>query len=239
MLVEVCANSLQSALNAQAAGAERVELCSELGVGGVTPSHGLIKLVKEKLSIPVHVLIRPRSAHFTYSETEFEVMKADVEFCKDLGVDGIVSGVLRADFSLDVEQTKTLVTLAKPLHFTFHRAFDWVANPFEALRQLEELGVDTVLTSGQSPSAEEGIEDIRSWQSHTRMTLMAGGGVNVSNAHRFKEAGLKAIHLSGTAFRNEVSIAGKIPMNSEKNLEEKQVAETNEALVRQVIGAVK
>ena len=239
MLVEVCANSLQSALNAQAAGAERVELCSELGVGGVTPSHGLIKLVKEKLSIPVHVLIRPRSAHFTYSETEFEVMKADVEFCKDFGVDGIVSGVLRADFSLDVEKTKTLVTLTKPLHFTFHRAFDWVANPFEALRQLEELGVDTVLTSGQSPSAEEGIEDLRSWQSNTKMTLMAGGGVSAGNAHRFKEAGLKAIHLSGTAFRNEVSIAGKIPMNSEKHLEEKQVAETNEALVRQVIGAVK
>ena len=115
MIVEVCANSLESARNAERAGANRIELCSELGVGGVTPSAGLIQLVKRELSIPVHVLIRPRGGHFTYSDAEFEVMKADILACKALGVHGIVSGILMDDFSLDVGRTKVLVELAKPM----------------------------------------------------------------------------------------------------------------------------
>ena len=139
MLVEVCANSLESARNAERAGADRIELCSELGVGGITPSVGLIQLVKKELTIPVHVLIRPRGGHFTYSDAEFEVMQADILACKALGVQGIVSGVLTEDFAVDVERMKVLVELAKPLHFTFHRAFDWVAEPLEAIKQLEEF----------------------------------------------------------------------------------------------------
>src|SRR5690606_17195590 len=109
MLVEVCANSLDSAWNAQRAGADRIELCSELGVGGITPSFGLIKMVKQQLDIPVHVLIRPRSGHFMYSDMEFEVMKADILACRELGVNGIVSGVLLKDFSVDEERTQELV----------------------------------------------------------------------------------------------------------------------------------
>ncbi|WP_036386441.1 copper homeostasis protein CutC [Muricauda sp. MAR_2010_75] len=239
MLVEVCANSLESALNAQSAGADRIELCSELGVGGITPSVGLIELVKERLDIPVHVLIRPRSGHFYYSKTEFEVMKADIKTCNDLNVDGIVSGMLHNDFSVDVERTKELVKLVKPLHFTFHRAFDWVEHPKKALAVLEEIGVDTILTSGGSASAADAVEILKNWQSQTSIAIMAGGGINPNNSRDFKEAGLRAIHLSGTTFGNPVDTAGKISMNSAKHLVEDQVAFSNLAVLTSVVEAVK
>ncbi len=239
MLVEVCCNSLESALNAEKGGADRIELCSELGVGGITPSHGLIKLVKENLAIPVYVLIRPRSAHFTYKQTEFEVMKADIEFCKSIEIDGIVSGALKSDATLDMTLTKALAELSKPLRFTFHRAFDWILNPEIALKQLEDLGVDTVLTSGQYLRAENGLENLEKWQLQTQMTIMAGSGVNSKNALQFKKAGLRAIHLSGTMFQNEVSVDRMVPMNSQNHLEECHVAVTNQALVRQIVQAVK
>ncbi|MFD2100785.1 copper homeostasis protein CutC [Flagellimonas iocasae] len=239
MLVEVCANSLESALNAQSAGADRIELCSELGVGGITPSMGLIQLVKERLNIPVHVLIRPRSGHFHYSISEFEVMKADILACKQMGVDGIVSGMLHNDFSVDVEGTRELVELSKPMHFTFHRAFDWVEDPITSFEVLETLGVATILTSGGNPSAADAIERLKKWQEQTSITLMAGGGINLDNARIFKEAGLKALHLSGTTFGNPVDIKGKISMNSTKHLVEHQVGITNTLLVQSVVQAVK
>lgn len=239
MLVEVCANSLESARNAERAGAHRIELCSELGVGGVTPSAGLIQLVKKELTIPIHVLIRPRGGHFTYSDAEFEVMKADVLACKALGVHGVVSGILMEDFSVDMERTRTLVELAEPLHFTFHRAFDWVAKPLETIKQLEELGVQTVLTSGAAPSAEKGINHLKSWQQNTMMTIMAGGGVSPKNASKFKDIGLRAIHCSGTSFGSHISLDGKISMNSAKHLVEDEVAISNLETLASVVEAVK
>lgn len=239
MLVEVCANSLESALNAQSAGADRIELCSELGIGGITPSFGLIKKVKQQLDIPVHVLVRPRSGHFCYSIEEFEVMKADVMACKQLNVDGIVSGILHSDFSVDVERTQELVGLAKPLYVTFHRALDWVAEPVEALVQLERLGVDAILTSGGHPSAEKGLENLENWQKETSMTIMAGGGVSPANVVKFKEIGLRAIHCSGTSFGNPMKLEGKISMNSAKHLVEDQVAISDLAILKSVVEAVK
>ena len=239
MLVEVCANSLESARNAERAGADRIELCSELGVGGITPSAGLIQSVKRELSIPIHVLIRPRGGHFTYSDAEFEVMKADILACKALGVHGIVSGILMEDFSVDVERTKELVELAKPMHFTFHRAFDWVARPMEAIKQLEGIEVDTILTSGGETSAEKGIGILGNWQEQTSMTIMAGGGVSPQNASKFKEIGLNAIHCSGTSFTYRVALEGKITMNSTKHLVEDAVAVSDEETLRSVVKAVK
>lgn len=240
MLIEVCANSLESALNAQEAGADRVELCSELGVGGITPSHGLIQLVKEQLNIPIHVLIRPRSGHFTYSEQEFEVMKKDIAFCVEMRVDGIVSGMLHSDFSLDLERTKQLIVLSKPLKFTFHRAFDWVSNPREAIIHLEELGVDYILTSGGEASAERGLDLLSKLNAISKQcTIMAGGGIKIDNATKFKNAKLKAIHLSGTSFGNMINVNKKISMNSEAHLKEDQVAVTNMETIRQIVRSVK
>lgn len=239
MLVEVCANSLESARNAETAGADRIELCSELGVGGITPSAGVIQLVKKELTIPVHVLVRPRGGHFTFSDTEFEVMKADVLACKALGANGVVSGILMDDFTVDVERTKVLVELARPVHFTFHRAFDWVAKPMEAIKQLEAIGVQTILTSGGEPTSEKGIEKLGAWQQGTSMTIMAGGGVSPQNASKFKEIGLHAIHCSGTAFGNRVGLEGKITMNSAKHLVEDEVAVSNLETLTSVVRAVK
>lgn len=240
MLVEVCANSLESALHAQEGGADRIELCSELGVGGLTPSFALIKLVKQRLQIPVHVLIRPRSSHFCYSNSELEVMEEDIVQCKAMGVEGVVVGALNPDFTLNFRQTEQLRKKAGHMKFTFHRAFDWVSNPMEALGQLEDLGVDYILTSGQQTSAEKGLELLGALHDQSKnCTIMAGGGVNLQNVQKFKELGLGALHLSGTHFVNPVSLADKIPMNSVKHLNENQVAVTNAESIRQIVQSVK
>ena len=163
MIIEVCANSFESALNAQKAGADRIELCVELAVGGLTPSHGLLQKVIEELSIDVNVLIRPRSGDFTFTDAEFDVMKRDILFCKEMGCSGIVSGVLTKDNSIDIERTAALVALAKPLSFTFHRAFDWVVHPKKAIEELVQIGVHRLLTSGQESSAINGIQLLKNF----------------------------------------------------------------------------
>jgi copper homeostasis protein len=200
MKLEICANSYQSALIAQKAGAHRIELCSELSVGGITPSYGLIKQVIDTLSIAVFVLIRPRSGNFTYSEEEFDVMKHDIQLCKNLGCAGIVSGVLNKDNTIDIERTQELIELSKPLEFTFHRAFDCVENPQEALEQLINLGVERVLTSGLEASAEKGLELLKQLKEHVngRITILPGSGINLQNAKLFKDAGFLEIHLSAS-----------------------------------------
>lgn len=201
MLLEVCANSYQSAINAQDAGAHRIELCQELAVGGVTPSYGLIKRVVKQLTIPVFVLIRPRSGHFVYTDDEFEIMKADIQSCKDLSCAGIVSGVLNSDNTIDIQRTQELIELSRPLAFTFHRAFDEVKDPIEALNQLIDLGVERVLTSGQKPTAVEGVEllKILNNEAKDRISLLIGSGVNADNALQFKTAGFSEVHASASS----------------------------------------
>lgn len=201
MTLEVCTNSYQSTLNAQNSGAHRVELCSELSVGGITPSYGLLKQVMDTLTIPVCVLIRPRSGNFVYSEVEFDIIKHNIQLCKNLGCAGIVSGVLNHDNTIDIERTKELVELSKPLEFTFHRAFDCVKNPSEALEQLIDLGVERVLTSGLETSAEKGIDILKQLndQAEGRIIILAGGGISATNAHQFKEVGLTEIHSSASS----------------------------------------
>jgi copper homeostasis protein len=216
MLVEICANSFESAFNAEKAGADRIELCSELSVGGITPSFGLLKKIVTELSIPVHVLIRPRSGDFTYSDEEFDSMKRDIKLCKELGIDGIVSGILHKDNSIDYNRTQELIELSKPMHFAFHRAFDCVPNPFDSLERLMALGVETILTSGQQPKAENGISLLTQLQekADNKLTILAGGGINPDNALQFKNAGLKAIHASASKVITanvEDSYFGKTP----------------------------
>ena len=202
MKLEICANSLQSALNAQKADADRIELCSELSVGGVTPSLGLLKAVKEKVAIPVHVLIRPRSGNFNYSDDEFEQMKLDIQLCKDLGFAGIVSGVLQEDESIDTKRTQELIEISKPLSFTFHRAFDCVPNPEEALKKLMQLKADRILTSGQKDKAIDGLELLKLLErkSKDQLIILPGSGIRPENAAVFKEAGFEEIHTSASVF---------------------------------------
>ena len=200
MLLEICANSYQSAINAQIAGAHRIELCSEISVGGITPSYGVLKKVMADINIPVHVLIRPRSGDFTYSDVEFEMMKEDIFICKELGCKGIVSGILHTDNTIDIERTQELMTLTNPLSFTFHRAFDMVPVPTEAIHELIAMGVDRVLTSGQKDTAIEGLDLIIKLQeiAKNKLIVMPGSGINDQNSSTFKKAGFKEIHSSAS-----------------------------------------
>ena len=207
MLLEICANSYQSAINAQNAGADRIELCSELSVGGITPSYGLLKQVSEELTILVNVLIRPRSGNFHYTNDEFQQIKSDINLCKELGLNGIVSGVLNKDDSIDIARTKELIELSKPLSFTFHRAFDCVTNPTKSLEQLINLKVDRILTSGLQEKAEQGIDLLIELQklAKDKLIILPGSGINKKNAALFKDAGFKEIHTSASKISSKES----------------------------------
>jgi len=200
MLLEICANSFQSAINAEQAGAHRIELCTELSVGGLSPSFGLLTKVLSALTIPVNVLIRPRSGDFVYSQYEFEIMKRDVELCKNLGASGIVSGILTAEADVDGPRTKALIELAKPMDFTFHRAFDELREPLKGLEQLIEIGAHRVLTSGQESKAAAGLESIKELlrKANNRIKIMAGSGITAQNISKFKAIGITEVHASAS-----------------------------------------
>ncbi|NVJ88601.1 MAG: copper homeostasis protein CutC [Flavobacteriaceae bacterium] len=200
MLLEICANSYQSAINAQKANADRIELCSALSVGGLTPSYGLLHQISKEITIPVHVLIRPRSGNFCYTDNEFQQMKSDITLCKKLGFKGIVSGILNKNNTLDIERTKELVELSKPLSLTFHRAFDCVQNPEETLLQLIDLGIDRVLTSGLKNKAIDGIETLKSLNNiaNGKIGILPGSGINTDNILAFKKAGFSEVHTSAS-----------------------------------------
>ena len=181
---EVCIDSVQSAINAQNAGADRVELCDNLFEGGTTPSAGMIKQVKLRApEILLFVIIRPRGGDFLYTKEEVDVMLADIETAKSLGADGIVSGALTQDGHIDLETTQRLIKACAELPFTFHRAFDMCKNPELALEQLIKLKVKRVLTSGLKQTADIGIETIAKLvkQAGDRVTILVGSGIKPNN----------------------------------------------------------
>ena len=221
MTIEVCAYSLESCINAQAGGAGRIELCGGLGEGGTTPSAGLIEVVRHHVDIPLYVMIRPRGGDFVYDVFEEEIMKKDIDLAKKLGANGVVLGILQADGQVDVARTKQLVDHAHPMKVTFHRAFDLTPDPIKALKAIMETGAERVLTSGQKPSAPEGLPLLEKLakEAGDRIEIMAGGGVNHTNAVQLAETGVHALHLTAKAFRPgrqkyfpaDISMAGEIP----------------------------
>ncbi|MCB5266245.1 MAG: copper homeostasis protein CutC [Candidatus Cloacimonetes bacterium] len=180
MLLEICTDSADAALAAEAAGADRIELCCAIEAGGLTPSYGCIKRVLELLKIPVHILIRPRSGNFCYSENEFLQILNDIEIIKALGAQGIVSGVLNRYGNIDKRRTDLLVKLAEPLSFTFHRAFDLAKDPFQALEDVIQCGANRLLSSGQEVCAGEGAELLHKLAllADNRIIIMPGAGIN-------------------------------------------------------------
>jgi copper homeostasis protein len=196
ILVEACVDSVASALAAQEGGAQRVELCADLLEGGCTPSAGTIQLARKLLSIRLHVIIRPRGGDFCYTDMEFAVMKADIAFCKQTGVDGIVIGILNPDGTVDVGRTRALIELAHPMSVTFHRAFDVTRDPFEALETLIELGIDRVLTTGQEEYVLEGLELIARMVevAGKRIIIMPGGTTERNVARILAASGATEIH---------------------------------------------
>ncbi|MXV15286.1 copper homeostasis protein CutC [Hufsiella ginkgonis] len=180
LTLEICANSITSAIAAEEGRASRIELCDNLGEGGTTPSYGTISYCKQALSIPVMVLIRPRGGDFVYTDHEFEVMKRDVIHCREAGCEGIVTGILLADGTVDKARTAALISLARPMQVTFHRAFDQADDLLSALNDIISLGCDRVLTSGGQLSALSGISMIRKLvaAAGNRISIMPGAGVN-------------------------------------------------------------
>ena len=181
--LEIIGFTIASCIAAQKGGAHRIELCDGPGEGGTTPSYGFIKTAREKLAIDLFVMIRPRGGDFYYSDDEFEMMKRDVLLCKQLGCDGIVTGILTRDGKVDVERNTELVQLAAPLKATFHRAFDRVANFSDALEDIIDIGFERILTSGGVPKAIDGAHNLSDLitQAGGRISIMPGSGVNASN----------------------------------------------------------
>ncbi|XP_065653263.1 copper homeostasis protein cutC homolog isoform X2 [Hydra vulgaris] len=177
--MEIVVDSFESAEAAQSAGANRVELCSNLIEGGCTPSLGLVQYIKNKLDIPVFVMIRPRGGDFLYSDDEFEVMKLDIKEFKKSNVDGFVFGILKSDGSIDKDRNQELVDLCKPLSVTFHRAFDVCIDGYQALEDIISLGFDRILTSGRENSCLEGLPMLASLieKAGDRIIIMPGGGI--------------------------------------------------------------
>ena len=198
MLLEVCCGDLQSVRAAKEGGAHRVELCRALDVDGLTPSQAMME---EAIGtgIPVQILIRPREGDFVYSKDEVESMLCDIRLAKKLGANGVVIGALKPDGSIDEDIIRRLVEEAEGMSITFHRAFDVCGKPFEALEQIISLGCHRLLTSGQAPTAEQGIPLLKRLveQSAGRLIIMPGAGVNVNNALRIlSETGANEIHGS-------------------------------------------
>ncbi|MDE2055353.1 MAG: copper homeostasis protein CutC [Xanthomonadaceae bacterium] len=198
-LLEIAANSVASALAAESGGADRVELCSALEVGGLTPSHATIAIARQRLGIPIHVLIRPRAGDFVFDDLECEVMQRDIEICKSLGCAGVVIGVLDADGCVDATRCRALMDAAPGLSVTFHRAFDFTRDPERALENIIALGCDRVLTSGQADDALTGAPLIRKLieQARERITIMPGGGIDAHNVATIARAtGAREFHAS-------------------------------------------
>lgn len=196
---EVCVDSTEAAIAAQRGGANRVELCSDLLEGGLTPTHGTLKVARERLQIKIMSMVRPRGGDFCYSDVEFAVMREDVLAAKALGADGIVLGLLEPDGTIDRDRTAELVALARPLPVTFHRAFDMTRDPYEALDVLIGLGIERVLTSGQEPSVIEGLALITELvrRAGNRIIVMPGGGITARNVARIvSEAHVKEAHFA-------------------------------------------
>lgn len=239
-ILEICANSVQSAIMAQKGGANRVELCNNIYEGGTTPSFGTIKIAREKLNIDLNIIIRPRGGDFIYSDIEFETMKNDIDIAKKLNIDGIVIGLLNTDGTIDKNRTRQIVELAKPMSVTFHRAFDVCNNPLQALEDIIESRCDRILTSGQANKAIDGVDLILKMieKANNRIIIMAGSGINETNIKTiFKKTGVHEFHASlrqNIASKMEYKKDG-INMGGISQINEFEIAETDPERVGRII----
>jgi copper homeostasis protein len=202
IVFELCAETIDACLAARDGGAHRIEVCSGLSEGGITPSHALIRAAVERSGIPIHVLVRPRGGDFVYSAAEVEVMREDILHIKELGAAGVVLGMLRADGTVDMEGTRALVEIARPMEVTFHRAFDATQSVAQALEDVIATGADRLLTSGGQRDVVAGSSSLAElvMQAGNRIEIAVGGGLRLENAASLaRETG--AVHFHGSLRR--------------------------------------
>jgi copper homeostasis protein len=237
-VIEICAYSLADALAAQAAGADRIELCADASVGGITPSAGIIQTARELLHISLFVMIRPRGGDFVYSDAELAAMKRDIEFCRKLKIDGIVLGLLDSEHNIDRARTTELVAAARPMETTFHRAFDLTTDPGQALEEVISAGCSRILTSGHRPTAIEGATDIAKLLAAAdgRITIMPGSGIRSTKlADLARTTGATEFHSSARAVATSLAKASNtieesfghlVPIDAEEVQRLRQVADS-------------
>ncbi len=219
--IEICANSVESALEAQAGGADRVELCAGIPEGGTTPSWGTVRMARELLDIRLHIIVRPRGGDFLYSAVERRIMLHDIEAARKSGADGVVFGCLTVDGDIDLPFMRELMDASQGMSVTFHRAFDMCRNPRQALEEIIASGCERILTSGGQSTAEKGIPLLKELQAQAngRIIIMPGCGINANNIRRIaEETGCNEFHFSGRSpvpskmiYRNpDVSMGGTV-----------------------------
>lgn len=198
--LEVCVDSVESALAAKQGGADRIELCANLVIGGTTPCAGLFEEIQKECGIRTHVLIRPRYGDFCYTDYEFRVIRREVRRFRKLGADGVVIGILKPDGTLNLEQMRVLMEEAGEMSVTLHRAFDVCRDPFETMEQAKELGICTILTSGQRNQCREGVKLLKELAAREegKITIQAGSGVDAAVIRELQPlTGIRAFHMSG------------------------------------------
>jgi len=221
MVLEVCIDSVESAIAAQKGGAQRVELCADLAHGGTTPSAGMIQAVREAIAITLHTMIRPRPGDFCYSDQEFNVMIRDVETARRLGSEGVVLGLLTPDGSVDTERTKKLLQAARPMSVTFHRAVDDCSDIEKAFDDLALIGIDRVLTSGGKPDVLAGADVLRDLvkRSCGKPKVLAGGGVSFDNVIEVvTRSGVREVHAL-SALSSELTAGGASKSGGQRELQ--------------------
>ncbi len=239
MLVEICATNIASIKNAEISGADRIELCSELATGGITPSFGLMRSAVACSALPIHSLIRPRSGHFCFSDAEIDIMKADILAAKEAGCSGVVIGALTSEFKLPHQLLMSLITLAQPMEVTFHRAFDVVLNPESSLEELIDLGFQRILTSGQQENAVLGLPLLKKLLglSKKRITIMPGGGIRPENCELFKNAGFEALHFS--AFKAHPPLTIPSGINANFSFLQQPIGSSDKKAISAIVAQVK
>ncbi len=211
-IVEICVEGIESAMAAEAGGADRIELCEYRAVGGITPSAGTIGLACDRLRIPVHVLIRPRGGDFVHSDAEIEVMRRDIEAAKRLGAAGVVLGLLTTDRRIDRERTAELIALARPMSVTFHKGFDEIEDGVGALEELIGLGADRLLTSGGIGPARDHLGKLAEYAKRGagRIAVLGGGSVTEEDIPKLIAAGLTEIHIGSAACSGGITDRGNV-----------------------------
>lgn len=246
-ILEICVDSVESAINAQRGGATRLELCSNLIIGGTTPTRSLFEEVRKNVDIPINILIRPRFGDFLYSRHEIKIIKNEIKMFREMGADGIVAGILTKEGEIDLENMENFVSESQNIPVTFHRAFDVCKNPIKAFHELKKAGIKAILTSGQEENCLKGkdllkkLVELSNEDDKNKIEIIVGAGLNVTNVAEIKNfTRASNFHFSGKKVKKSNMEYKKQNINMGlKGFNEFEILETDEKLVREMCEYIK